>query len=986
MQQTDRRCWSGISFAMVLLLPALWGTAQPIVPTPAAERLAGINSGMKMRDESMLKNIPFTNIGPCIMSGRCVDLDVNPNDPTEFYVAYATGGLWHTRNNGQSFVPVFDQEGVITIGAIAVDWDHPAQLWVGTGEVNSSRSSYAGIGVYKTSNAGQTWQYKGLPESQHIGKILLEPGDTNTVYVAVLGHLYSSNPERGVYKTRDGGASWERMLFLNDHTGCVDLQRNPLQHRELFACMWDRSRSAWNFTGSGTGSGIYKSNDEGVHWTLLTPDGSGFPAGAGTGRIGVSVAASDTSVLFAILDNENEKTRQEKPDTTTYSAAELKSISQAQFALLNDDRLNRFMLTHGIPGKYDAKKVKALVAKGKLKPTCLTDFLNDANNSLFHSPVIGEEVYCSRDGGKHWAKTDTGSLFELCYTYGYYFGKIFVSPFSENKIVVCGVPMLLSLDGGISFYAIDGDNTHGDHHALWFDPKKDGHFIIGNDGGVALTYDDGKNWFKANTPPVGQFYSVAVDDAKPYQVYGGLQDNGVWTGPSDYTAGNGWLQEGQYAYKRLYDGDGMQVQVDTRDNNTVYAGFQFGNYARINKSTGDNTAIQPAYDLGETPLRFNWQSPILLSHFNQDILYFGTNKLFRSMDKGNHFEAISPDLTNADKQGNVPFNTLVTLCESPLHFGEIWCGTDDGNIWFTRDGGKEWKECFPGKNIKDLPAGLYVSRITVSSFAEGRVYVTLNGYRNDDFHPYLLVTSDAGETWSRIGNDLPMEPLNVVKEDPRIDHLIYVGSDNGLYASLDGGQHFMAFGSNLPRVPVHDIAIQPTANEIVLGTHGRSLYKGSLDLIQQLSDSLMEEYVQVLKIPDVPVEQDWGSRPDAFGSFQVPSLSIPFWVKNPGVVTVTIENDHHTPLYSFQDTASAGINLAAYHGWLKESAADTVKNSLTEKARHKFRKAPDGHWYLPPGVYTVSIQTAAGNVSKQPFEITKKDSLNPPAQKELPGF
>ncbi|MDQ6758207.1 MAG: glycosyl hydrolase, partial [Bacteroidota bacterium] len=464
------------------------------------------------------------------------------------------------------------------------------------------------------------------------------------------------------------------------------------------------------------------------------------------------------------------------------------------------------------------------------KPTAIYDYLNNADNELFDTPIIGCEVYRSDNGGASWQKVNTKGL-DLYNTYGYYFGKISVSPTNENKVVISGFNLMLSEDGGKIFKAVDKPSTHPDWHGCWINPNRDSNWVAGNDGGCNITYDNGKHWFKANTPAVAQFYSIDVDNAKPYNVYGGIQDNGVWFGPSNTRTTEDFDFETPNPWKNIGGGDGMQVQIDTRDNKTIYSGSQFGFYSRKNTDAlggrQNGMSIHPQPDLGEQQLRYNWQTPILLSRHNQDIFYFGTNKFYRSLNKGEKFQALSGDLTNGKKEGDVPFGTLVTIHESPLKFGLIYCGTDDGNIHVSKDDGYTWTLI-----NKNLPKDLYVSRVLASQYKEGRVYATLNAYRNDNFTPYLFVSEDYGNTWSALGSDLPAEPLNVVKEDPKYENVIYVGSDNGLYASFDKGKSFMTLGSNnLPRVPVHDIAIQKTANDIVIGTHGRSIYIASLDSI-----------------------------------------------------------------------------------------------------------------------------------------------------------
>jgi photosystem II stability/assembly factor-like uncharacterized protein len=834
-----------------LLFVSLLIKAQP-KSTSAEERLKANEQRKALEKKSIVNEVKFHSIGPSIMSGRVVDVDVNPDDPTEFYVAYATGGLWHTTNNGQSFTPIFDSLDVLFIGDIAVNWSQtPAgktkTIWVGTGEVNSSRSSYAGIGVYKSSDDGKHWEYLGLPESHHIGKIQLHPTDNNTAWVAALGHLYSPNKERGIYKTTDGGKTWKQTLFIDDSTGGVDIDINPQNPNELYAAMWCKTRSAWKFRESGATSGIYKSTDGGDTWKKISGAGSGFMNGDKIGRIGVAVYPKNPSIVYAIVDN-----NMIKPDTSSRRAAavydkkEFKDMNEDAFLQLDQKKLDSFLKQNNFPSKYSAAVVMDMVKNKKIKPSALFDYL-DFDDGFVNSGIYGAEVYRSDDGGATWKKMNQRGL-TLYSTYGYYFGKIFVSPVNENKLVITGVSIQMSTDGGKTFKNIDKRNTHGDHHVAWIDPKRDSHIVIGNDGGCNVTYDDGEHWFFANAPAVGQYYGIAVDDDKPYNVYGGLQDNNVWYGPANNTDNPGWQSSGDYPFKSLVGGDGMQVQVDTRDNSTTYAGSQFGVYSRLNRKTRtDRKGVRPSHELGEKPLRFNWQTPILLSKHNQDIFYIGANRLYRSLNRGDSLVAISNDLSNGKREGNVPFGTITTIAESPTRFNLLYVGTDDGNIYISKEGGYDWQKIninVPQKRSakkavtvanENPPLGLWVSRVVASQWKESRVYASLNGYRNDNFLPYLYVSDDYGTTWKKIGNDLPNEPINVVREDVKNDSILYVGTDGGLYVSFDAGNSFMMWNGGLPKsVPVHDIAIQTRENEIVLGTHGRSLYVSKLDDIQKL--------------------------------------------------------------------------------------------------------------------------------------------------------
>ena len=827
---------------LAISLFSLRGFSQ-VNPTPAAERAKVSEQRRNLEAASLLKEVPFRNIGPSIMSGRVVDIDANPEDPTEFYVAYATGGLWHTTNNGQSFTPVMDSLDMLFIGDIAVDWKSRT-IWVGSGEVNSSRSSYAGMGMYKSTNNGKTWEWMGLPDSHHIGKIVLHPTNPSIVWVAVLGHLYTPNKERGIYKTTDGGKTWKQTLYVDDNTGGVDIEINPSNPNELYAGMWYRVRRAWKFEESGKTSGIYKSSDGGETWKLVSGPGSGFMTGEKIGRIGVTVYPGQPNTVWAVVDNNTPKPDTAKKVDTFYKKDQFKTIDAAGFAALKDNLLDTFLKKNGFPRKYNAKNVKEMVATGKVAPTALWDYL-DSDDGFQNTGIAGCEVYRSDDGGQTWKKTNTKPI-SIFKTYGYYFAKIYTSHTNPDKVFILGFTSLVSKDGGKTFTNMDKGNVHADHHALWVNPKRDSHIINGNDGGLNISYDDGANWFKANTPAVGQYYNITVDDARPYNVYGGLQDNGSWWGPSTNVESTNWTANGQYAFRGINGGDGMQAQVDTRDNATVYSGSQFGVYGRYNKERrGSQKFLRPQHELGEKPLRFNWQTPILLSKHNQDVFYYGASRLYRSLNKGDTLIAMGPDLTNGRVPGNVPYGTLSAIAESPLRFGLIYAGSDDGNIQRSYDGGYTWEKlngtAAPAAKGKAAPTPkldtkqLWVSRVVASQHKEGRVYITLNGYRYDNFTPWVYMSEDYGATWTDLSAGLPLEPVNVIREDPKNDSILYVGTDGGVYVSFNRGKSYMLWNAGLPKsVPVHDIAIQQRDNEIVLGTHGRSLYVAKLDDVQKL--------------------------------------------------------------------------------------------------------------------------------------------------------
>jgi photosystem II stability/assembly factor-like uncharacterized protein len=954
---------------LVFVTVSIHAQTPNIEPSSAVVRHAGLEKRKLLEEKSLVNNVKFRNIGPTIMSGRAVDLEVNPIDPTEFYIAYASGGLWHTINNGQSFTPIFDKEDAITIGDIAVNWKN-RNIWVGTGEANSSRSSYAGTGIYFSADTGKSWQYKGLPESHHIGKILLTP-DPQVIIVGVLGHLYSPNKERGIYKTTDGGSTWKLTLYIDDNTGAADLFSDPKKPAILYACMWHRQRRGWNFTEGGKSSGIYKSTDNGDTWSLLTKEGSGFPTGEGVGRTGLAIYPENPDIIYAFLDNQNHGKDKTEKDTSRYDAKDLKGIDKTAFLKLDDKKLDDFLKSKDFPEKYNAENVKELVRTDSITPQEILEYINDANNSLFESPIIGAEIYRSENGGVSWTKTNTLDLKNLCFTYGYYFGKIFISPKDDKKIYVCGYPLVKSVDGGKTFLSIDGDNTHPDHHAVWINPDKDRHMIICNDGGVNITYDEGKTWFKANTPPVGQFYTVAVDNAKPYNVYGGLQDNGVWAGPSTNVNNNVWLEEGTYPFQNLMGGDGMQVQVDTRDNATTYTGYQFGFYYRINRNTGDTKPIKPRNDIGEPNYRFNWQTPIWLSKHNMDILYFGTNRFHRSMEKGANWKTLSDDLTSHDKTGDVPFNTIVAIHESPTRFGLIYCGTDDGHVWCSKDAGYTWKNVSAG-----LPAGLYVSRVTASAFSENRVYASVNGYRNDYFAPYVFVSENNGDTWKNISSGLPEEPVNVIKEDVKNQNLLFCGTDNGLYISVDRGNSWMGMNKNLPRVAVHDLVVHPRENELVLGTHGRSFYIASLKEIQQITDSFIQKTLFIFPLGDLTISKNWGKGAESFSEPAKPSVEIGYYSRFSGVMKIQIVSRKGNILKTFTDSAEAGLNYITYDVTLDSASVKKIEkeNKITLK------KAENENYFLPVGKYIVAIISADGLRVESPLEIKSAEKKSEPEE------
>ncbi|MEO9483873.1 MAG: glycosyl hydrolase [Ekhidna sp.] len=945
--------------AVTIILPAQRKKKTDDVPkTTAQERWNGYQQRLKLEQSSLVKNVPFRNVGPTVMSGRVVDLAVDPEDPSHFYVAYASGSLWETKNNGTSFEPLFDNQIVMTIGDIAIDWRNDI-IYVGSGENNSSRSSYSGYGMFKSTDNGATWEGIGLTETHHIGRILIDPSNANTLWVGALGHLYSENPERGVYKSTDGGQTWNKTLFVSNRTGIVDLIIHPSNPNTLIAAAWEKDRKAWNFEEAGVGTALYRSEDGGDTWREIGDD-SGFPDTNGTGRIGLSFAPSDPNIVYAILDNQDRRDKEDEDQSEGITKDQLRSMNNQQFLALENSEINKFLDNYGFPGKYNAVDIKKDVEAGKVKPVDLVIYTEDANSLLFDTPVKGGEMYRSTDAGKTWSKTHEDYIESMIYSYGYYFGQVRVDANNPDVIYTMGVPIVRSDDGGKTFKSINEANVHVDHHALWINPSDSRHLILGNDGGVYVSYDTGATWINCNSPSVGQFYSIAVDMAKPYNVYGGLQDNGVWKGPSTYEYSRRWYQNGRYPYERLMGGDGMQVAVDTRENKIVYTGYQFGNYFRINTETGERKYITPRHELGDSPYRWNWEAPITLSSHNQDIVYFGSNRFHRSMDMGENFETLSEDLTQGGKKGDVSYGTLTTISESPTRFGLLYVGSDDGLIHRSDDVGDTWAKVTDG-----LPANFWVSTVVASSHSEGRVYASFNGYRWDNFEPMVYRSDNYGKNWKNISSNLPSEPVNVVKEDPNNEDIIYVGTDHGVYVSLDGGNSYQAFAAGLPNTPVHDLIVHPREKDLVLGTHGRGIYIGNVSLIQQLNKDILAKGLHAFSLEEVRFSTRWGRKAGTWGDVIEPSIDVNFYSNS--TANGKIEISYNDQVVSSQEvSADKGLNLIEVS--LKTAAS--FKELLEDAQKEGYEAAENGEYYLTAGEYTVRITVGDTNV-ETPLTIKK---------------
>ena len=771
-----------------------------------------------------------------------------------------------------------------------------------------------------------------------------------------MGHLYTPNTERGIYVTEDMGATWKQTLYVNDQTGAIDIVSMDNGNQLLYAAMWERDRKAWNFKEGGLGSGVYESEDGGQTWNRVTNSENGFPNGENCGRIGLSgYFGPKGQKLYAIVDNQNLRpTEEEETPSTGLERIDFKDMGKEALLALDTAKLEDFLRNNGFPEKHTAESIFDQVSADKISPKTIYEYLTDANAELFDTPVVGAEVYVYDRVEGRWTKTHEDYLDDVVYSYGYYFGLIRVHPSDPNNLYIAGVPLLRSDDGGATWKSIQEDNQHADHHSLWLDPKDKDHFINGNDGGINITWDGGETYSLCNTPAVGQFYTVAVDTNEPYyRVYGGLQDNGVWVGPSTYEAGTGWHQGGQYPYKFLMGGDGMQVAVDTRTNETVYTGYQFGHYYRIDRQEGNRLYFHPKHELGERPLRWNWQTPIHLSTHNQDVVYMASNRFHRSLNKAEDWETLSDDLTKGGKKGNVPFGTCTTIDESPLQFGKLYVGTDDGELWRSDDGGNTWTSIKKG-----LPQDLWVTRVEASNHHKERVYVTLNGYRNDHFNAYLFVSEDGGASWRKLGSNLPMEPLNVVLEDPKEERILYVGSDQGMYISIDRGAQFDLISDDFPNVAVHDLVYQPQAKDVVIGTHGRSIYRIAVEGLQRSID--LEEPA-FFEVESFSYDEDWGSNWSKWFDPWEPETEVSFFAprdtqeKSATLKIIGME----TVLFEKEMEISPGLNTFVIEPIMAPSKMDEANELLDEDVLTAFTRGDNEKVYLIPGEYTLELMGAS---------------------------
>ena len=736
--------------AAVLLAPA-W-------PSDAA---AQADAG---RIGAAVANLEWRNIGPTIMGGRVSDLAVVESDPSTFYVGTATGGVWKTVNHGTTFEPVFDDQPTASVGDVTVAPSNPNVVWVGSGEPQNRQSSPWGNGVYRSTDAGRSWRHMGLEETHHISRIRIHPRDPSIVYVAAVGRLWGANPERGIYKTTDGGESWELVLFVDEDTGAIDLAMDPNDPETLFAAMYQRRRTGWGFNGGGPGSGIHRTTDGGASWVELT---DGLPDGD-MGRIGLDIFRGDGNLVFAIVE----------ADKRT-------------------------------PGQGFGGGGGGASRNG---------------------------VYRSTDRGESWEQISTTNNRPM------YYSQIWVDPTDPERIYTAGSSLYKSLDGGNAFTPDAASEVHPDHHAMWINPANSDHIILGGDGGIAITWDRSRTWRQLMNLPLAQFYEIGVDMRDPYHVCGGLQDNGSWCGPSDTWSNQGIRTRDWY---NVGGGDGFYTVMHPDNPRVMFSESQGGNLMRVDLVTMERTRMRPVgrplEDGGDRELRWNWDTPVVLSQHDPNTVYVGANVLFRSRDLGMTWEEISPDLTHAidrseleimgvagsepmmsANDGQASYGNLETISESPLDAALLYAGSDDGKVHVTRDGGGSWTDVTG--NIPGLPERTYVSRLVASAHDHATVYAAFDGHRNDDFAAHVYVSANHGESWRRIVDGLPATSVNVIAEHHRTAGLLFVGNEVGVFFSVDGGERWVALNNGLPAVPVDDIKIHPRENDLVLGTHGRGIY------------------------------------------------------------------------------------------------------------------------------------------------------------------
>lgn len=825
-------------FGLILICIASWAPCQDEKPSAQAP---------PFKSGDFLNALTPRSIGPTSMGGRIASIAVYEREPRIFYVASASGGLFKTENGGVTLRPVFDREGTVSLGSVAVSQRDPNVVWVGTGEGKVRNSVGWGDGVYRSADGGKTWVHLGLKDTKHISKVVLHPDDPNVAWVAAQGHVWGTNEERGVYKTIDGGKSWKRVLSIDEKTGFCDLAIDPKNPNTLLAASWERLRTAYSFSTGGQGSGLWKSTDGGQKWRRIT---KGLPEGP-IGRIGIGYFRANPKVVLLTL---------ERPPL----------------------------------GPIDA---------------------------LAGTEVSGG-VFRSEDGGDSWKRTT------LLNPRPFYFSTPVCDPTDPNRAYVLGVDMHQSDDGGRSFRAMNVP-IHPDHHAMWINPRDSYHMLVGNDGGLYESRDRGATWSMLNGMAIGQYYAVAYDMRKPYYVYGGLQDNGQWTGPTQTIRG-GVRAEDFYS---LGGGDGFYVMPDPSDWATVYWESQGGSLNRLNQKTGDNVSIVPRPPQGER-YRFNWSSPLFISPHNSSTLYFGGNRLFKSVDRGNNWKPVSPDLTTNDPAKTRPPSgslspestgaethcTIITISESPRKQGLLYVGTDDGLVHVSRDDGLTWTDITPPVSV--LPKNTWCNRVVAGRFEDGTVYATFDGHRNDDYKAYAFKSEDFGKTWKLLTKGLPEnECCYVIREGLRNPDLLLLGTEMSLWVSLDQGESWLRYrAGDFPTVAVHDIAIHPREMDAILATHGRSLWTIPISPLEQLTAANLQKDAFLCRPTTAYLlgrmrSSSWSSRAGFVARNTQPSATFYYYLKSDAKKDPTIEvtDAGGRPVFSRSGSRKAGLQSVSWN-------------------------------------------------------------------------
>ena len=876
-------------------------------PAPPAEPI-------HKTDDPILKNYTWRSIGPSNMGGRIDDIAVVESNPSIYYVAFATGGLWKTVNNGTTWTSLFDEQPVASIGDVTVAPSDPNVVYVGTGEPNNRQSSSFGGGVYKSTDAGKTFKYMGLKETQSIARIVIHPKDPNTAYVAVVGHLFGPNPERGLYKTTDGGNTWTNTKFIDNDTGFTDVTMDSANPNILYAASYQRRRQPWGFNGGGPGSGIWKTTDGAKTWTRLT--GNGLPTNPIIGRIGIEVARSRPQTIYASIEV---------------------GPSGGTGAGVNDDG------SLAVPG---AGRGGGGGGRGQAPPP------PDPNKS---------GIWRSDDAGKTWRFLSNTMDRPM------YYSKIRVDPTNPEIAYQGGAPFFKTVDGGKTWRQVQG-LAHSDHHAIWINPRDNNHLLVGNDGGLDVTYDQGATWeFINSMGGLGLFYKISADMRKPYYVCGGLQDNGSWCGPSHVRSNNGILNSDWY---RVGGGDGFYTANDPTDFRILYSESQDGATNRLDLGRGTTTSIRPRGPAGRggnvppgaegidpailaqfgfgpgaangnvvppppqgTNFRFYWNTPFQLSPHNPSTIYLGAERLFKSMDRGNTW-VMSEDLTRnigrndrpimgvdgkapmaSKHDGAAAYSNVVTVSESPIVPGIVWAGTNDGNLQVSRDGGQTFKNVVD--KVPGVPKETHVSRVEASPFEPGGAYVTFDGHRTDDHKPYVFVTRDFGETWTSISSNLPLGNVNVITASNRNRNLLFLGTEYALYVSMNGGREWKRLMQGLPTVRIDDIIIHPRERDLIAGTHGRSIYiLDDISALEQMSDTTMQADAHVFDVRpatawlnDIQKAITVGGAKHFRGQNADQGTAISYWLKgNANDVKVTVTDITGREVRVIDGPKTAGLN------------------------------------------------------------------------------